>query len=318
MPAILTLVTPIFCLIALGFAIAKARYVGNGSARAVSEFGYKVAMPALLFLAMLAVGEVPVSPLWLIASYLSGILAAWMLATLAALLLLRRPAVDAPAIAMGCCFSNGVMLGFPIMLQAYGPEAATPMAFLATCETLFLWIFGTLHMELVRKKAGPLSVEALRAVISDVARNPLIVAMAAGLAMRYLGLSLPPMAEKLVRLVAQAAVPVSLVGLGMSLAGYEVKGQAATIATILAIKSIIYPALALTFAIYVYTLPPLWTAVLVTYVSMPVGANAFLFASRYEKAVASVSAAVAISTALAVVTVSAMLFGLNLLGLGKS
>jgi predicted permease len=40
---------------------------------------------------------------------------------------------------------------------------------------------------------------------------------------------------------------------------------------------------------------------------MPVGANAFLFASRYERAVASVSAAVAISTAISVFTVTAML-----------
>jgi predicted permease len=42
----------------------------------------------------------------------------------------------------------------------------------------------------------------------------------------------------------------------------------------------------------------------VIYVAMPVGANAFIFATRYEKAVASISGAVAVSTVLSVVSVT--------------
>ncbi len=311
---VLTLVAPIFGLIALGFVVAKARYVSEGMGKAASVLGYKVAMPALLFRAMLAVGDGPVSPLLLIAAYLAGILMAWCLATLATRLLLRRPAVDAPAIAMGCCFSNGVMLGFPIIIQAFGPEAATPLAFLATCETLFLWTFATLHMALAESGGRTLSLKSLAAVMSDVALNPLIIAMATGLGFRYLGAGLPPLADKLLDLVAQAAVPVSLLGLGMSLAAYQIKGQAPTVGTILAIKMLIYPVLAFIIADRVMALPPLWVGVLATYVSMPVGANAFLFAARYDRAVASISASVAISTGLAVISATLVLYGLKLMG----
>jgi predicted permease len=44
---------------------------------------------------------------------------------------------------------------------------------------------------------------------------------------------------------------------------------------------------------------------------MPVGANAFLFATRYERAVNSVSAAIAASTMIAVVTTAVILYFLR-------
>ena len=118
----------------------------------------------------------------------------------------------------------------------------------------------------------------------------------------------------LINLIAQAAVPISLIGLGMALAGYAISGQAPTITAILLMKMIAYPAAAFVFATLVFELPPLWAGVLVTYVAMPVGANAFLFASRYDRAVASVSASVAVSTVAAVVTITMMLAILKLHG----
>jgi predicted permease len=304
---ILLLITPVFSLIAIGFLAAKTRYTSEGAGRIVSEVGYKVAMPALLFRAMLAVGDTPVSPLLLIACYFCGIAFCWLATGLLAVLVLRRNGEDAASIAMGSCFSNGVMLGFPIIIQSFGPDAATPIAFLATCETLFLWLIGTLHMEMARQDRGHSLVRAVGGVIVEVARNPLVVAMAAGLVCRYLGVTVPELPMKIISIVAQAAVPVSLLGLGMSLAGYSIAGQAPTISVILFMKMVVYPAAAFTLATVVFALPPVWAGALVTYVSMPVGANAFLFASRYERAVASVSAAVAISTAISVFTVTAML-----------
>ena len=313
MLGILSLVAPVFGLIALGFAAAKLRYMSDGAARVVNELGYKVAMPALLFRAMLAVGEVPVSPLWLVASYLSGIALIWTLATVMAVAVLRRPAIDAPSIAMGACFSNGVMLGFPIIITAFGPEAATPMAFLATCETFFLWLIATAHFAVAHRGVRSLSLGMVGGVIGDIARNPLIVAIAAGLACRYAGLTVPELPAKLIGLLAAAAVTVSLFGLGMSLAAYEIKGQSQTITVILLLKMMIYPIAALALATEVFKLPPLWAGVLVVYVAMPVGANAFVFASRTERAIASVSAAVAISTMLAVVTVTGALAVLEMM-----
>jgi malonate transporter and related proteins len=76
--------------------------------------------------------------------------------------------------------------------------------------------------------------------------------------------------------------------------------------------------MALVLAHYVFELPPVWTAALLVFTSMPVGANAFVFASRYERAIGSVSAAVAVSTAIAVVSMTAILAVLQIMGLAAT
>jgi predicted permease len=303
---IILLIAPVFGLIGLGFLTAKRRILDDSAANTLAMFGYKIAMPALLFRAMANVGDVPISPMWLVLTYVTGIAATWMAAVLATRLLLRRPAQDAPAFAMGACFSNGVMLGFPVILLALGPEAATPMAFIATCETVLLWVFGTLHMGLVDQAGGRnrIGLSALAGVLLDVAMNPLIIAIAAGLAWNASGLAMPIVIARLTEILAGSAIPVSLFALGMAVAAYRFKGQTSSVATLCILKLVLYPALAFWLATAVFHLPRLWAATLVIYVAMPVGANAFIFAARYDRAVGSISAAVAVSTLLSVGTLT--------------
>ncbi len=314
---VLSLVTPIFGLIALGFFSMRWGYLSEGSGRAVTELGFKVAMPALLFRAMLGVGEVAVSPLRLAVTYLVSVALVWALSAFAARVLLGRPPADRPVFGMAATFGNGVMLGFPVIVSAFGPEAGTPLAILAVCDTIILWLIGTLHMEVALRDSRGLGVRAVVDVLRGVARNPLIVALAAGALCRWLGLTLeglPPVPARLVELVAQAGVPVSLLGLGMSLAGYRIKGETSAMALIIGIKLVVMPAVGLILATWVFGLPPLWAGVITVFLAMPVGANAFLFASRYDRAVAPVSASVALSTLLAVVTVTLALLALQAQG----
>ncbi|MFM9943388.1 MAG: AEC family transporter [Hyphomicrobiaceae bacterium] len=315
MLAILLLVAPIFAVIALGFTCAKARYLVDGAVRGLVDYGYKVAMPAMLIRAMAQVGDVPVSPLRLLGAYGGSIIATWALATLATHLILRRPATDAPSIAMGACFGNGVMLGIPLILAAFGPDAATPIAFLVSIETAFLWLLGMTHYELAARGPRAMSLAGLGGIFVVVAKNPIVLAIVAGLGLRYGELQIPELPDRILALVGQSAIPVSLFGLGMALAAYDIRGQVSSIVLLCILKMLLYPALAFMLATQVFDLPPVWTGALVLFSAMPVGNNAFLFAARYDKAVGSVSAAVAISTPLAVLTVTVVIVLLQAAGL---
>ena len=55
-------------------------------------------------------------------------------------------------------------------------------------------------------------------------------------------------------------------------------------------------------------LPQLWIEVAVLLAAMPTGANAYLFAQRYTAATPAVSGAIAVGTALAALTASALLY----------
>src|SRR5690606_33112589 len=148
------LVAPVFGLIAIGWGAARIRYVPESAGMLLSDYAYKILIPALLFRAMATMAPPAQSPWLLAGAYGTGVALIWITATLATLLLLRRPAADALAIALATTFGNGLMLGIPLILSAFGPDAATLVVILDTCDSIVLWMLGTLHMELALRGFG--------------------------------------------------------------------------------------------------------------------------------------------------------------------
>jgi malonate transporter and related proteins len=257
MLAIITLVAPVFGLIAIGWIAARIGYVPFTAGPALSEFAYKILIPSLLFRAMATMAPPVQSPWLLAATYTSAVAIVWLTATLATLLLLRRPAADAPAIAMASCFGNGLMMGIPVILLAFGPEAATPVAILATCDSIILWMLGTMHMELALRGTGSGSLASMGRTTLDLIRNPIIAAILVGTLWRWTGIATPDLADKLITLLGGAAIPVALTALGITLARYEIKGQTPTLALITVLKLVAFPALALWIGIAVFGSTPL-------------------------------------------------------------
>ncbi len=306
MLTVLAIVTPVFALMGFGFIAAKLRFLPDGAGTALAQFAFKIAMPALLFRAMLDSGSMADSPWRLLASYFLATLCVWIIASLIAALVLRRPAEDHAVFAMGATFGNTVMLGIPIAITAFGAEVTAPLALLVAVETPLLWILATLHIE-VAKRGRAISLTALGGVLKDLATNTIVLSLVLGLVGRTLGWTIPAVPDRILAMLGQAAVPTALFALGMALASFKVAGEGRSVGVITALKLGLFPAFAYVFAAHVFMLPPLWTALVVLQAAMPVGANAFLFAARYERSASTISAAIAVSTVLAVVSVSILL-----------
>ena len=197
---------------------------------------------------------------------------------------------------MGSVYGNIVMIGIPLSLSAFGDAAAAPMALILSINTPLLWIVGTLHMEWAERKEGTSLARLLASIFVDLARNPLMIAIVAGSLWRLAGLGLHPVVDKVLFLLAQAGVPCALVALGASLVNFQIKGQAPTLATMCLLKLAVMPAIAWVLAFWVFQLPPVAAGVVVLFASMPAGANAYIFATRYERVVNSTSGAVALGT----------------------
>jgi malonate transporter and related proteins len=307
MLAIVAIVTPVFSILLLGLIAAKSKYVSEGAGALLAEFAFKVAMPALLFRATVSIGTTDAIPWSLAAGYFAAIAGVWIVSSLAVIVLLRRPAADSGAIAMSSCFGNTVMLGIPLALSAFGPGAAVPAALLISIETPLLWIIATLQVEAFRRGRAVGGRHPLFGVLIDLVKNPIVMALILGGLVRLSGLTVPPLADRILALLADAAVPMALFALGTSLAAFEIKGQRATLALILVGKMLLQPLFVFAVTALVMQLPPLWIGVATLLAAMPVGANAYLFAARYDTAVRSASGAIAISTVLAVGTVSLVL-----------
>ncbi len=304
------IVAPVFALIVIGYAGAASRLFSENAHKGIAEYAFSIAIPALLFRTIAVADTGNIEPFRLWASYFGAVIATWALATLITRSVLKRPAPDGAAIAISSVYGNVVMLGIPLALATFGPEAAAPMALILSIHTPFLWLSGTAHMSFADRDAGTSLGTVAKSLIIDLARNPIILAIFAGALWRLTGLGLHPAVDKVVMLLAQSGVPCALIALGASLTNFQIKGQAPTLTSILVLKLIAMPAFAWLLAVQVFALPPVAAGVAVIFAAMPTGANAYIFAMRYQRVVNSASGAVALGTVMAAFTAAILVLAL--------
>ncbi|MBR0852156.1 AEC family transporter [Bradyrhizobium diazoefficiens] len=301
--ATLLIVAPVFALIAAGYASVLFRFVSESAHKGISEFAFSIAIPALLF-RTIVVSEFPdVSPWRMWGAYYGTLAIIWIAAlAISALLRARREDhEDGVVFAIGAVYGNIVMLGIPLVLSALGSAAAGPMALILSVNTPLLWLCGTLQMELVGRKQTGSALAVIWPVLTDLARNPIMLAIGLGVVWRFTGLGLTPVVDRTIELLAQAGSPAALIALGINLFRFEVKGEKLGILVMCALKLLAMPAVAFVLA-RLLDLPPLASGVVVLFAAMPTGANAYIFAAQYQRLVNPVSGAVALGTLLAAVT----------------
>ena len=113
-------------------------------------------------------------------------------------------------------------------------------------------------------------------------------------------------------MLAQPAIPLSLVVLGMGLAQYGVRAGWQLAAGIALLKLVAQPLVVWVLA-WALGLPPLETQVVVLLVALPVGINVYLMAREFRTLEGAVATAMLMTTALAAATTP---ITLSLLGAG--
>ncbi len=311
MNQVVATVGPVFGLIALGLVARRTGLLAPGTGKGLADFVFTIAMPALLFRTLARVDLPATLPMGLLVSFFGATAASWVLASIATRMALARPGADAAPIAMGAAFGNTVMMGIPLALGHFGEAAAAPLALLVALHAPALWLVGTLQAEALIGRGHVPWPRLIGALALDLARNPILLGIVGGLAWRQTGLHIHPVADKIVALLGEAAVPSALFALGMSVAHFQVKGEWRTLAVINVLKLLVYPLIAWLLAAHVFALGPVAVGVAVILAACPTGANAFLFAARYERAVSSISGSIALGTALSLLTISLLLFALG-------
>jgi len=241
---ILAITGPIYIAIALGWLTTRAGLFERGDMRVLGRFVLYVALPALLFdaVAKRRLGDI------LEWRYMA-VFALGGLATMAlGLLWMRRVAGQAPVTsvvqAMGMCCPNSGFVGYPINLLVLGPVAGVILGMNMLVENLLLI---PLLLALMDAAAGGGHWRAVvRGAAAGLLRNPMVLALVAGLGAAALGLKLPAPMEKSVGLFAQASAALSLFVIGGSLAGLGLAGMRRQVAAIAVGKLVLHPLL--TFA----------------------------------------------------------------------
>ena len=309
MLAILDSVLPLFLLIFVGFFAGKAKMLNEGGVKAIGTFVFYFAMPPLLFKLM---ATTDLERIWepaFISVYLYAEALVFLGGAIFVGLVLRRPFAAMTVAGFGCSFSNGVLLGLPLMLAVFGEAGAAPALIVITLDVL-LYSVVTLLLELA--KVGPgerkSGMASLMQTMRSIALNPIVTSTVLGLAWGAMGLSVSGVADKTITLIGQAAPPTALFALGASLSLRTISGSLGTAAVMISGKLFIHPLLVILIGVFLIPLDPFWLAAAVVFAALPVGANVYIFAENYGIAIASASTAVLVSTGISMVTVTAVLW----------
>jgi len=141
--------------------------------------------------------------------------------------------------------------------------------------------------------------------------NALTIGLAAGFALNLGGVVAPGFVMSAVDMVATAALPAALFGLGGALTRYKLRADLGVASATAALSIVVHPAIAYGLCAWVFALPPELTRAAVVTAAMPPGMNGYVFATMYNRAQGAAASAVLIGTAASVVSIS---FWLWLLG----
>lgn len=296
---------PVVLLISVGIVAGRAGWIRAEAIKDLSNLVFMVLTPALLFRTMSTVhveqlNFKPVAMYFVAALLLFAGMLAWQGWS-------RRAAV----LALAATFSNTVMIGIPLIGLAYGQPGLVTLFTLISVHALILLTLATIVLEMVAAReeqaAGiggqrHMAMTVLSAIKGGII-HPVPLPIIVGLLFAQTGLVLPDVLDKPLHLLGSAFGPMALVLVGVTLTQVQVGPHLKSALGISLLKNMALPSLvaALGLSLGMAGLP---LTVMIVTASLPIGANVFLFAQRYEVAQDLVTASMAVSTVLGLATIT--------------
>lgn len=304
---VLSSLIPVAVLIAIGFIAGRAGWMRAESTKDLASLVFMVLTPALLFRTMstVHVERLDFKP---VAAYFAAVIGLFLV-----MLAWRRATQRATVLALAATFSNTVAIGVPLIGLAYGEAGMVTLFTIISLHALILLTLATIALELAvarqaaRAAATPHQVSAWHRPVLDALRNgilhPVPLPILLGLLFAQTGLTLPAVLDRPLQLLGNAMGPMSLLLVGITLSSARIGQHLPGALGLSLLKNLVLPALVALIGVMM-GLHGLPLTILVVTASLPIGANVFMFSQRYQVAQELVTASVAVSTALAMATVS--------------
>lgn len=219
---ILTIVIPVFLVIALGYGLRRAELIDSQFLFQTNRLVYFVALPLLLFyeigradffanfnLALVAGSSLAIA----LGFALSYGYAAWR----------GYPPAVRGAFSQGAFRGNLAYVGLAIVFNAYGSEGLTRAGILMGFLVPVLNLFAILALLLPHRGTG--SGHGARFWLRQLLLNPLILASFAGIAWSFLHLPMPLILERTLRIATGMSLPLALLAIGGSFALDRLRGD---------------------------------------------------------------------------------------------
>ncbi len=291
---------PFFAIIGLGYGAGRTGFFTPEATAYLTKFVFYFALSAMLFRFSANLGLSEFLDWSFVLAYLAGTLAVYLVATLVAFLR-RLPVAEAAVEAQCAAIGNTGFLGIPMLALLLGERA---IGYIMLMLAVDLIVFSSLIVILITgSREGRVGWQVLGTVGLGLVRNPMIVSIVLGLSVAAVGLPIPGPVNSFLVTLGAAATPGALFAIGASLATKSAE-RLAVAGWLSFAKLVLHPAAVAACALILFPVEPYAAGVMIAAAALPVAGNVYILAQHYGVAPLRVSAAILISTALSVVTVS--------------
>ena len=298
---------PVMALVLLGVVLRRRGMIDDTFIAMASRLVFTLSLPVLMFMAIVTADLRVSDHLPLVGFSLVAAIGAWLVSWLVSVLA-KTPQSKKGALIQAAFRSNLGIIGLALCINAdldSGP------------------VIGALILAVVTPVYNLLSVWVLasgqdnlnwRAQVWGVISNPLIIAIALATAVRMLGIELPVVAHTAGSALAGMTLPLALIGIGGSLSLGGVTGFDRHVWLAVALKLVVLPALIIVAAILSGFSGASLLMLAIMFAS-PTAAAAFVMATAMGADGRLTANAIALSTLASAVSVTSIIYVLNLGGL---
>lgn len=298
MTTTLSILAPIFGLLAIGFAAARFDLLGREAVAGLVKLVSCIEIPALLFRALAREPGGGLAGLEIAVVYFAACVVLLAAAYAIARLTLRLDGAESGVFGMGAVYSNSSLIGVPIAQALLGEHGITLLTKIIALHSLVLIPVSTL---LVAHGAGT-ERGRLRPVLAAVLGSPMVLGLAAGLFWRETGMTLPVPLDRITGILSDAASPTALIALGATIARtpWPKSFGAPLLAT--GLKLVAHPVLVWGLA-RLLGLGADATLIATVTAALPPGINVYVMASHFNRYAEDAARAFALATTLSMLSI---------------
>ncbi|PUA43153.1 auxin efflux carrier [Pseudomonas protegens] len=315
MDKVFTVVVPLFAMIFAGYWIVRLEVIGKETVKGLVGVVFWLFLPCFIFIKTLGTRDHGELDWALLGAYYLACLVTFMIAAVGGRLIWGGNARVAGL--RGLSSISGVVgyMGLPLMVMAFGDEAALPTLMITMADNLMILAGGALIMELTEPREARDKPDLGRVLLTtgkSIISNPLILAVALAALCIALQWRLPGPLQIFATQMTNATGPLALVALGAAFAVHRqqnlIKGDSLALALL---KVVVLPVLVFVSARYVFGLGDFLVKIAVIMAALPVAVNVFILASRYKTYEIEVSSSMLLSAVMGIGVISGLLVVLD-------
>ncbi|AGA90840.1 putative permease [Thioflavicoccus mobilis 8321] len=224
----LSVTGPIVLVLVIGVFLARLGLLTGAFIDAGTRLVFNVTLPCLLFVTISQTRFEQTANLTLIAVGVFGTLALFLVAEAVAARLVDPP-VDRGVVVQGIYRGNMAIIGLAYCVNAYGDVAIAAASLYIGLLSILYNVLAVITLSRSLDRRG-----SLRAVVTGIVMNPLIIGILTALPFAYFEVSLPDLLVQTGEYFAQMTLPLALLCIGgsLSLATLRLDSHNALIATL--------------------------------------------------------------------------------------